>query len=101
MGGIHILNIFALRATDPGELYAADDPVGPDNDGHIVRIARSVEVVVAGWGNHGSLSERGKAVWRMLVGAGVGVRCLSRNASGHPRHPLYVPYSARLESFCY
>lgn len=34
-GGIRVLNLFALRATDPGELAKAADPIGPDNDVHL------------------------------------------------------------------
>ena len=31
-GGLHMLNIFAFRATNPDELRRTDDPVGPDNE---------------------------------------------------------------------
>ena len=30
-----MLNIFAYRATDPKEMLAVKDPIGPENDGHI------------------------------------------------------------------
>jgi hypothetical protein len=39
-GGIHVVNLFAFRATCPRQLRAADDPVGPDNDGFILRAAQ-------------------------------------------------------------
>lgn len=31
-GGFRVVNLFALRATDPRALRLADDPVGPGND---------------------------------------------------------------------
>ena len=37
-GRMDVCNIFALRSTDPKELYKDEDPVGSENDFHI-RIA--------------------------------------------------------------
>src|SRR5262245_19133112 len=36
-GGIIVVNLFAFRASDPKALLRAADPVGPDNDGHILK----------------------------------------------------------------
>lgn len=91
-GGIHVVNLFALRATDPDELRRAADPVGPENDGHIFRAAYGRGVVVA-WGVHGGLLKRDQAVLRLLVSvarANQPVACLGLTRQGHPRYPLYV-----------
>lgn len=84
-------NLFALRSTDPGALYTAADPVGPENDWHLLNEASGAELVVCGWGVHGLLQNRGAAVAAMLETSGVELKCLGHNRQGTPRHPLYVP----------
>ena len=38
-GGIHVVNLFAIRATDPKELWNFLDPIGLENDVHIQNTA--------------------------------------------------------------
>lgn len=90
--GLHIVNLFALRATDPKALYSHGDPVGPDNDGFIVAGWLSAEKTIIAWGKHGSLHLRAESVLAKLGP----VHALGLNADGSPRHPLYVPYTAKL-----
>ena len=42
LGGVHIANLFALRASDPGELANAQDPIGSANDMYLVSCSRSL-----------------------------------------------------------
>lgn len=51
-GGIVVVNLFAYRATDPKELGKVKDPVGPENDQHILWACTAPLMlsVVAGWG---------------------------------------------------
>lgn len=90
---LEVLNIFALRSTDPNALYAHADPVGEDNDGCLVTRAKQSDLVVCAWGEHGAYRGRGHAVRKMLEAAGVKLHALKINASGHPAHPLYLPYA--------
>lgn len=91
-GDLVVVNLFALRATDPRELRnaltAGRDPVGPDNDLRIMDVAGSASAVVAAWGVHGALAGRDREVQRLLHG--VDVQCLGTTRDGHPRHPLYL-----------
>ena len=87
-GGIDVVNIFALRATDPRDLRSVRDPVGPRNDEFILRAAARSPVVIA-WGVHGALLDRGAKALR-LFGAGTRILALGRTRSGAPRHPLYL-----------
>lgn len=93
-GGIKVVNLFALRATDPGELRRHPDPVGPCNDRIID--AHACGIVVVAWGAHGKYAERSSTVARILLGAGVVPACLGVTAGDQPRHPLYVRGDAPL-----
>jgi len=63
-GGSVVFNIFAYRATDPQDMRAHKDPVGPDNDDWIRRLAQDSHNVdvVGGWGEHGAHLARGQSV---------------------------------------
>ena len=52
--GLCMTNIFAFRATDPKDMKAVHDPVGMDNDMHLLRVSRHAGVVIAAWGAHGA-----------------------------------------------
>ncbi len=91
-GAFRVTNIFAWRATDPRQLRAAADPVGPGNDAAILQGADWADRIIAAWGNHGAHLGRGARVEAMLRKAGVPLLHLGLTRAGHPRHPLYVSY---------
>lgn len=108
-GGIEIVNLFALRSTDPSALATAVDPVGPANDEWVGTLPSRTSEIVFAWGAYGAFARtRAEKVIDMLdvhcslhdapVGRR-GVMCLGVTKSGHPKHPLYVPYSAKAEAF--
>lgn len=90
-GGIVVVNLFALRATNPSEMDGHPDPVGPDCDVHISKTVNLFPCgrIVAAWGANKNAEKRAKAVRKILT-ARRDVHCLSLNADGSPRHPLYV-----------
>lgn len=94
-GTLILVNLFAFRATDPSELLDVRDPVGPENDDWLARVAESADKVVAAWGVHGCLRGRDQAVLGLLPS----VACLGRTREGHPRHPLYLARTTGLEAF--
>jgi hypothetical protein len=94
-GALLVTNVFAWRATDPGRMKAAKDPVGRGNDAAILRAARQSVLVVCAWGNHGAHLERSTQVRQLLAEAGVALHVLRLNASGEPAHPLYLPGKLR------
>lgn len=107
-GGVIVLNLFAMRATNPKELYAGDvAPVGPNNDywiqWTIANMPRSrhkelpVPMVVCAWGAHGAFMNRGNEVKEKLYDIGIQPHALGLTKYGHPRHPLYL--KAELEPF--
>jgi hypothetical protein len=99
LDGLIVVNLFALRATRPRRLQRVADPVGPDNDRWISGAIQPWSVVVAAWGAHKIATGRAEAVLRIVAGRASGVGCLGTTRDGHPRHPLYVPASTRLQPF--
>lgn len=94
-GGLAIVNLFALRSTDPRALRDHKDPVGPYNDAFIRNAVRETNggPVIAAWGAQGTLHDRHTAIHTLLAGAGVTAQCYgTTGATSHhqPRHPLYL-----------
>lgn len=94
MAGIAVVNLYALRATNPADLWMADDPVGPRNDGHLEAAATiSGGPVVAAWGSNA----RADRIERVLALQGMDrLQALGVTTAGQPRHPLYLRADATL-----
>lgn len=90
LDGVQVVNLFALRSTDPRGIYEADDPVGPENDDAILKACISARMVICAWGTHGALHGRGQQVLSMLRAAGIKPHALKLNNDGSPAHPLYL-----------
>lgn len=93
-GAIRVVNLFALRATDPRDLYNAADPIGPHNDAIIRESLQAVDGMICAWGNYGQLHGRGLIVRDMLRLNRCEPHILGLTRRGEPMHPLYVGYSA-------
>lgn len=95
-GKMIIGNIFALRATDPSELYEHPDPIGPKNDQHLLDIEKKCDGVIAAWGTHGELMDRGDEVVELLDSQ---LFALDTTKDGYPNHPLYLPKDIEPEPY--
>ncbi|WP_425401215.1 DUF1643 domain-containing protein [Algiphilus sp.] len=84
-------NIFAYRATDPRDMKAQADPVGPDNDRWLMSVSQDAGIVIAAWGTHGTHLNRAREVFRLLPR----LHALKVTKHGHPSHPLYLRRDAR------
>ena len=93
--GLVVTNLFALRATDPKQMKAHAEPVGPENDAAILAAAREARLVLCAWGNHGGHRGRAAAVRALLAREGVELWCLRVTKKGEPEHPLFVAYQLR------
>jgi hypothetical protein len=92
LGGIVVLNLYAYRATKPTDLWRTVDPVGPDNDRHLLNYLTGDDLIIAAWGVNAE-PVRVSALRIMLHGLGSrrsAVHCLGMTKAGAPRHPLYV-----------
>lgn len=94
-GGFRAANIFALRATDPRDMRAADDPNGPDNPQTLDDAARWADTLIAAWGVHGEHRGQGPATAQQLWAKGHTLYHLGLTKAGHPRHPLYLSYQVQ------
>jgi hypothetical protein len=95
-GGLVIVNLFALRATDPRELLTHPDPVG-GNDKHLLNAVWGCPATVLAWGTHAEkFYGRVRSVLHELSQTKTKLLCLGRTRGGHPRHPLYAPATAKL-----
>lgn len=93
---LRVVNLFALRATNPAELKRADDPIGPENYEYLKKEIRSGWKVVGAWGAHpfarihaADIYNLGHPNW-LRLGATKG---------NDPRHPLFVRGDQPLEPF--
>lgn len=92
-----VVNLFALRATDPKKLLNHEDPIGPLNTMRIInaidKTDRNGGIVVAAWGSHKMAQERGEFINKYF---GNEFLCLGKTKNGSPKHPLYVKSDAPL-----
>lgn len=98
-GGISVRNVFALRATDPGELAKHPDPFGPENEEYLLgaRHCSLLTVIVCGWGSR----LPGKRFRDFYNRASLCLitqrpKCFGVTKGGDPRHPLYLRNDAPL-----
>lgn len=96
-GGLQVLNIFALRSTNPSALYTHANPWGPENDAHIFAVCKTAGMVVAAWGVHGLLYRRAESLRVALAYNEIKLHHLGLTKEGAPRHPLYVGYGVQPE----
>jgi hypothetical protein len=93
-GGLNMLNIFALRSTDPLGLVANKEAsLGPENDTYLKAIAGPC---VVGWGNWGRLHGRSEDMRCILPET---AQCFGLTKHWEPRHPLYLHHTAQLVSW--
>jgi len=87
-------NLFAYRSTDWKACQRDPDPVGPENDAHLVEMAQKAEILLCAWGAHARAIHpmRARHVAKLLHAAtDKPLFALDINKDGSPRHPLYVP----------
>ncbi|MBR0560145.1 DUF1643 domain-containing protein [Neokomagataea anthophila] len=92
-GSILVGNSFAYRCTDQKRLIEVEDPIGPDNDAHLLHLAKDADLVILAYGSPQikTLRQRGTDVALMLEQHGITLHTLRLSKSGRPEHPLYLP----------
>jgi hypothetical protein len=100
--GCSVVNLFALRSTDPRVLRTHSAPVGPENDAWILTAAKRTQMVICAWGANGGIQtahigRRDQKVLKMLRENNVDLFQLGphRTKEDHPKHPLYMASTTR------
>ena len=96
-GAFRVTNIFAWRDTDPRNMRAAKEPIGPANDATILEGLDWADKTICAWGTHGEHRSRGSEVEAFLRATGTPLYHLGLSKAGHPKHPLYIAYTQQPE----
>lgn len=96
---MEVVNLFAYRTTSPRDLFAAKasggDIIGAENQHCTQEMVADAGMIVCAWGGHGHGHEFHIEEVRGWLGDKPQYH-LGLTRAGHPRHPLYVPYTQTL-----
>lgn len=104
-----VVNLYALRSTDPKALLTHPSPVGHENHQHVKRWLNGADLAVAAWGAFTVPKHVERSDWQGRLARpsiesycrdyGTPLRCLGTTKSGDPRHPLYVRGDVALQPY--
>lgn len=85
-----VVNLYALRATDPKDLWKSEDPVGPMNDLWLQTILQQSAGVLCAWGVN---AKQDRVDWFVAEAAAqnCALWCLTTTKDNAPGHPLFLP----------
>lgn len=100
-------NLFNWRSSEPTDLLRVNDPVGPDAEAALERLAVESDLLIVAWGSKfrfdrrpPPIGGRDAAVLEILLSHREEVYCLARTmVSGQPGHPLYLRGDTKLDLY--
>ena len=103
-GGLDVVNLFALRSTNPVELYTHPAPISHPQEpqrssDELIAAATGAGFVICAWGRHGAYRDRGRNVLLDLKGRGIKTHAIKINGDGSPAHPLRISYDVQPVGF--
>jgi hypothetical protein len=93
-GAISVVNLFALRSTDPKELNVdLHTAIGPSNTSYLFGEIHLSLLTVAAWGSSAPRRHAGYVdyIREKMLRLTTAVQVLGVNKDGNPRHPLFAP----------
>lgn len=94
--GLRVVNLYALRATNPRELAKHPTPEGRHNRQVLAKALDTAGTIVAAWGNHGKGTTPSRWLMARAMDRERPLRCLGLTQRGAPIHPLRQPKDAKL-----
>ena len=88
-GRLEVVNLFAYRTPKPSLLKQAVEPIGKDNDLHIIESVNRSDRIILAWGNHGAWQKQDLYTLDLLKNHNH-LYSLGITKRGCPRHPLYL-----------
>lgn len=95
-GKLAVVNLFALRTTDPSKVREAPAPIGNPWNDHWIQKYTGMTRTVCAWGAVPWARDRIRQVISSLPPM---LWCFGETKGGFPRHPLYLPGDAKLEPY--
>jgi len=93
-GGLIVVNLYALRATNPKALLESDNPLGDHNKTYLEKVFNDYDLIVAAWGNSSILRKIQNGNKLPLKGLSVSkLHYIELSNDGTPKHPLYLKYT--------
>lgn len=94
---LKVVNLFALRATNPKELLTHEDPHGSLQNlftitASIKEVEKNGGLIIGAWGAHPMAMQ--SHLFSHRYNNLHELKCLGLTKEGHPRHPLYVKNDA-------
>lgn len=97
--GFVVVNVWALRATDPKDLHARREAFEPENIKLVKDICCGADVIAA-WGGRVAEGPALQKVRQILHENAASVRCFGWTKNrAQPRHPLMLAYSTPVEPY--
>jgi len=99
---LRVVNLFAVRTSDPEEMKKHPAPQEPDNKKHFDTAIRTAKgdpyqgPIVCAWGNHGLHLRQDLVVLDWLNAHQVATMAITITGKGQPGHPLTLSYELPL-----
>ena len=94
-GRLEVVNLFAYRTPKPSLLKQAAEPIGKENDRHIIESVERSDRVILAWGNHRTWRKQDLYTTLELLKNHSYLYSLGVTERGCPRHPLYLCSSTK------
>ncbi|MBW4538982.1 MAG: DUF1643 domain-containing protein [Myxacorys chilensis ATA2-1-KO14] len=109
-GRVLVLNLLAIRATNPADIWLHEDPLGADNWGTWHKVLEELipdrDAISVAWGKAPTRRDQLSRFVPILVEASHCLKVWSlplmtwvHNLDGSPRHPLYISVRTELQPY--